>query len=95
MPSVAQATQGVGGDEEEEPDDGDADDESSPDLVPRPPRTTETHRTTGEVSSVAHQACHSPAAPKDGCEDCMVGSKREAPYVPGRSTREVPEEFVA
>ena len=50
-------------------------------------------RHSGIIESIAHQAVHNPAIPRDGCEDCLVGAKREAPFVANASKREVPEEF--
>ena len=44
-------------------------------------------RHSGVIESIAHQAVHNPAVPHDGCEDCLVGAKREAPFVANASRR--------
>ena len=94
MPNVAKATSGECDGEGEEQDADEAQAAPTDDRVPAAPiQGQDRDKTTVEVSSVAHMASHSPAIQRDGCEDCMVGSKREAPYIAGGSDREVPEEF--
>ena len=92
MPRVASVTSGDQEnleDDEKSAEAGGASDDVE--EVPEPQYKEDKHRTTGELGSVVHQAVHTPAVSHDGCEDCMVGSRREAPYVADRSTREVPE----